>query len=578
MTIDVTEGSETAAPPPDEAPEAYAQRLHDVLDAFDWDAARAICAEIARHVWTHPGWMTGKPAKRMLGDLRRKRQFALLERLSEVFMMSELGLPIVRRQFAQALIEQGRYAGAEAMLRGMLDLPKDSEDYSEARGLLGRLYKQLYVNAGPDRAPEQQRFLLRALEEYRHAYDQHPNKNYWHGINIVALLARAKRDDVPVTKVLEGDGMKATAEAIVALLDARAAKATANPDGKLLLDGEEIYAFEFATRVEARVALGQFEQALLVLSEYVSRPDADAFELASTERQLREVWLLDPDPDPEPVSGQLLSILRAVLLKKEGGKVTLAPGAASGELKAASEAASRMDLEAVLGADRFQTLEWYRQGLECCGGIVRIENTNKRGIGTGWICDGGVFNADWLGRNVIVTNKHVVSPSPEGTDGQPFRPEPGRVALLPEDAVIFHELSNTRTPAGEVLWSSPDLALDVTVIALPALPAGACVLTVNKRQIALNAPPDRVYVLGHPDGRGLEFSLQDNVMLDLDASRLHYRAPTEGGSSGSPVFDDRWRVIALHHAGGKNVPRLKGGGRYDANEGILARAISGGIT
>ncbi len=30
---------------------------------------------------------------------------------------------------------------------------------------------------------------------------------------------------------------------------------------------------------------------------------------------------------------------------------------------------------------------------------------------------------------------------------------------------------------------------------------------------------------------------------------LHYTADTEGGSSGSPVYNDRWEVVALHHSG-----------------------------
>ena len=58
--------------------------------------------------------------------------------------------------------------------------------------------------------------------------------------------------------------------------------------------------------------------------------------------------------------------------------------------------------------------------------------------------------------------------------------------------------------------------------------------------------------------------------------RVHYRAPTEGGSSGSPVFNAlMWEVIALHHMGGKlGMPRLNGQvGTYSANEGISLGSI-----
>ena len=83
------------------------------------------------------------------------------------------------------------------------------------------------------------------------------------------------------------------------------------------------------------------------------------------------------------------------------------------------------------------------------------------------------------------------------------------------------------------------------------------------------------------------FSFQYNELLDREGPtggkpqipgvcRVHYRAPTEGGSSGSPVFNARlWEVIALHHKGGKiGMPKLNGvPGEYAANEGVSLQSI-----
>jgi V8-like Glu-specific endopeptidase len=67
-----------------------------------------------------------------------------------------------------------------------------------------------------------------------------------------------------------------------------------------------------------------------------------------------------------------------------------------------------------------------------------------------------------------------------------------------------------------------------------------------------------------------------HILLDYDHRVLHYRLPTEGGSSGSPVSDDEWRLSGLHH--GTGMPQLnQAGGTHAANEGITIDAIRGGL-
>jgi V8-like Glu-specific endopeptidase len=84
----------------------------------------------------------------------------------------------------------------------------------------------------------------------------------------------------------------------------------------------------------------------------------------------------------------------------------------------------------------------------------------------------------------------------------------------------------------------------------------------------------RAYIIGHPRGRKLSFSIHDNFLLDHDERVLHYRSPTEPGSSGSPVFNDDWELIGLHHRGSNHLRRLHGAeGSYPANEGIWIQAI-----
>ena len=61
-------------------------------------------------------------------------------------------------------------------------------------------------------------------------------------------------------------------------------------------------------------------------------------------------------------------------------------------------------------------------------------------------------------------------------------------------------------------------------------------------------PSEYVNIIQHPRGRPKEVALQDNRVVKVDHVVVHYSCDTEPGSSGSPVFDNQWRLVALHHA------------------------------
>ena len=108
-----------------------------------------------------------------------------------------------------------------------------------------------------------------------------------------------------------------------------------------------------------------------------------------------------------------------------------------------------------------------------------------------------------------------------------------------------------------------------------SLPADARELPLARRRVRLTIPEPLIYVIGHPDGRDLEFSLHDNKLVACNERLMHYRTPTEGGHSGSPVFEENgWEVVALHHAGGLLEPLDGKQPPYQANEGIAIGAIS----
>ena len=117
--------------------------------------------------------------------------------------------------------------------------------------------------------------------------------------------------------------------------------------------------------------------------------------------------------------------------------------------------------------------------------------------------------------------------------------------------------------------------LDTSILELDSYPNSVEPVPFARSIPAKPLRNERAYLIGHPGAASQpQFSLQDNILLDYDHRLLHYRAPSEPGSSGSPIFDHHWQLMGLHHAGGHDIPRLNStGGTYAANEGIRLDAI-----
>ncbi|SMQ18730.1 Trypsin-like peptidase domain-containing protein [Streptomyces sp. Ag82_O1-12] len=75
---------------------------------------------------------------------------------------------------------------------------------------------------------------------------------------------------------------------------------------------------------------------------------------------------------------------------------------------------------------------------------------------------------------------------------------------------------------------------------------------------------EKVNIIGHPSGRLKEIALRDNAVLVRLDDFVHYTNDTETGNSGSPVFNDQWEVVALHHSG---VPKKDDQGRVLRKDG-----------
>src|SRR5262249_927949 len=85
-------------------------------------------------------------------------------------------------------------------------------------------------------------------------------------------------------------------------------------------------------------------------------------------------------------------------------------------------------------------------------------------------------------------------------------------------------------------------------------------------------------VVQHPEGRLKQIVLRNNNLVPPDQTTqvLRYLADTQPGSSGSPVLNNEWEPIALHHWAGPHLETVSVSGRklrVEVNEGIRISAI-----
>jgi endonuclease G, mitochondrial len=87
------------------------------------------------------------------------------------------------------------------------------------------------------------------------------------------------------------------------------------------------------------------------------------------------------------------------------------------------------------------------------------------------------------------------------------------------------------------------------------------------------SPRSPLHILQHPEGEEMKVSLSNNGVVKINEEKglVLYVNQTKEGSSGSPCFDDDWRLVALHH---KSMATSFGSVR----EGILFSAIHRHIT
>jgi S1-C subfamily serine protease len=485
-------------------------------------------------------------AKDVLATLRKFARFDPLFSVAEKFQAGGQNNPKVRCQLAQACIETGEITGAIENLTTLqqeleeerghaghdpVEINEIEDNLGEALGLIGRAYKQLYVNAQPRAIEPRREDLDRSLQHYGRAYRERLGDYLWHGINFVALLTHAERVERDAPNVYSKEAEKHAQDILRAIAD----KERNGP----------LWPWDTANRTEALLALGKTPEAVDACKAYLNTEGLDAFQVQSTRRQFAELWLLNENDYP---GSHILPMMTASFAELGGGMAEL-------DLTGVKT----QDLEKVWGDTGYKSLEWLLQAVARTRSVARLGPNMFEGWGSGFLVDGSWIDDSWSDRKLLLTNAHVCTNDPEVQAQYPY-PKGAEENTATFLGSLGQGAEPIQSKVNEVLWTSPPSELDASLLEIADVPKGA-----EKAPLAAEIPsfevwPEkRVNILGHPQGLSLRVSLQDNNLVSVGERYLHYQTPTDPGSSGSPIFNQNWELVGIHHSASKEK---------QANEGI----------
>jgi hypothetical protein len=168
-----------------------------------------------------------------------------------------------------------------------------------------------------------------------------------------------------------------------------------------------------------------------------------------------------------------------------------------------------------------------------------------------------------VGPDLIITNHHVIKNltivGGESSERVVIRFDQDEMLLGTEDAPIReYRLANNWL----LEFSEP---LDYAILRMSAR-AGEEEITDGAARtprgwVRLKAvdvePSESLFILQHPNGEELRLAVGSVARQEGDKGEVSYTTSTDRGSSGSPCFDTRLDIVALHYWGSKELNRGK---------------------
>lgn len=195
--------------------------------------------------------------------------------------------------------------------------------------------------------------------------------------------------------------------------------------------------------------------------------------------------------------------------------------------------------ERILGKNDLLPVNYLARGMAAARAVCRIDIRDRRGRSLG-------FGSGFLvGDGVLLTNNHVL-PSSEVAwrslavfdfeDDEQGNPKP----------VATFELSPERLFVTDEGLDYTFVAVSKSALDRRSLSSYGTLDLIADSGKALEG--ETVNLVQHPQGAAKHVAIRESEVVGYEGPFVHYSSDTDGGSSGSPVFNDQWFVVALHHA------------------------------
>ena len=209
--------------------------------------------------------------------------------------------------------------------------------------------------------------------------------------------------------------------------------------------------------------------------------------------------------------------------------------------------------EAIIGQENFAEIWWLEEALKAAKKVARIKK------------NGGTATGFMISEDLFMTNHHV------------FREKEDTFSAK----IQFHFKANKDGSANKPdewvcdatsLFKS-DKSLDYAIVRLK--PQSGLKPGQKWGYFDLSAEPhlidnQHVNIIQHPAGRRQEIVFRDNQLMAIEPTVIQYLTDTDYGSSGSPVLDDHFNLIAIHS---RRVEDPNAKGSWYRNQGYRISAI-----